>query len=117
MKENTISAKNMERVLIITMMALNIRVNGKIITSQELVIMHGKTVECTKVNGLKTTCMDTVPTHGIMADNMKVSTNKTRKTVMEFTHGKMEEFMMANGKMACKMVSVTIKAKKMNNLN
>ena len=79
--------------------------------------MHGKTVECTKVNGSKTTCMDTVSTHGIMADNMKVSTNKTRKTVMEFTHGKMEEFMMGSGKMACKMVSVTIKAKKTNNLN
>ena len=79
--------------------------------------MHGKTVECTKVNGSKTTCMATVPIHGIMADNMKVFTDKTRKTVMEYTLGKMEEFMMVSGKMACKMVSVTIRAKKMKHPN
>ena len=79
--------------------------------------MHGKTVECTKVNGSKTTCMDMVSTHGIMVDNMKVCTHKIRKTVTAFTLGKMEEFMMVSGKMACKMVLVAIKAKKMEKPN
>ena len=90
--------KQMGTVFTSIKMALDMRVNGKMICSMEKEKKFGQTPRCTKAITMKERSTDTVCISGKMAQDMKEIGMKIELKAQESTNGKMEDAIMANGK-------------------